>query len=96
MKRWLLLVLLSGVAFAAQAESGRSGLNPSSGIRERVVKGLAPVGMSEDTFAPAPCSNPQGYSSDMDVPAFVPLYHQVPTVWLDWLSAGRPMDPEES
>jgi hypothetical protein len=30
----------------------------------------------------------------MDVPAFVPLYHQVPTVWLDWLSAGRPMDEE--
>jgi len=68
MKRWLLLVLLSGFAFAAQAERRESG----------------------------PCSNPQGYSSDMDVPAFVPLYHQVPTVWLDWLSAGRPMDEEGS
>jgi len=65
MKRWLLLVLLSGVAFAAQAEK-----------------------------APNSCSNPQGYSSDMDVPVFVPLYHQVPTVWLDWLAAGRPMDEE--
>ena len=69
MKRWFLLLLLSGVAFMAQAEKP---LNP--------------------------CSNPQGYSSDMDAPNrdFVPLYHQVPTVWLDWLSAGRPMDLEES
>ena len=34
------------------------------------------------------CEVPQ----PLDMRGFVPMYHRYPTVWLDWLSAGRPMD----